>query len=318
MFNCNVFSLSTARTARDVRDTVQDAQKWLAEAWSLCEPDANFGKQASAITPRAKAAWDAIVGFPCDLAGLHDMAQNAAQLRVDLSPSSADVDLSPSSPSDPRGKKRSRRSEQRNNKKSRRARSSGRHNKKRHRTNIEVRRSSPQRAEPDRATLAPQASQSHPDQVDQRPKIERVVKKEEVVKKEQVDEPPTIEPVRLSERPKSPTPPVRRARPWARPKRTVCPCCDGDGYINADIPEFASFELTESSLYSLMRNLNIDTHAIHLAFLLVQRFEQDGLKEVQGVIMNVIKNFEWIANPSAFVSKACINFRKSREPHHLA
>ena len=98
----------------------------------------------------------------------------------------------------------------------------------------------------------------------------------------------------------------------------MCPCCDGDGYINADIPEFASFELTESSLYSLMRNLNIDTHAIHLAFLLVQRFEQDGLKEVQGVIMNVIKNFEWITNPSAFVSKACINFRKIREQHHPA
>ena len=176
VFNCNVFSLSTARTARDVRDTVQDAQKWLAEAWSLCEPDANFGKQASAISPRAKAAWDAIVGFPCDLAGLHDMAQNAAQLRggdrdVDLSPSSPDVDLSPSSPSEPRRKKRGRRSEHRNTKRSRRARSSARHNKKRRRTNIDVRRSSPQRAEPDRATLAPQASQRHPDQVDQRPKI---------------------------------------------------------------------------------------------------------------------------------------------------
>ena len=139
-----------------------------------------------------------------------------------------------------------------------------------------------------------------------------------------MDQPPTIEPldqrqtVRLSERPKTPTPPVRRARPWARPKRTVCPCCDGQGYINADTPEFASFVLTEASLHSTMKTLGIDEHAMHLAFLLVQRFEQDGLKEVQGVIMNVIKNFDWIGNPSAFVSKACINFRKNREPHHPA
>ena len=136
------------------------------------------------------------------------------------------------------------------------------------------------------------------------------------MKKEQVDEPPTIEPVRLSERPKSPTPPVRRARPWAQPKRTVCPCCDGDGHISADIeiPEFASFVLTEASLHSTMKNLGIDDHAIHIAFLVAKRFGQDGLKEVQSVMMNVIENFQWIENPSAFVSKACINFRAKHEP----
>ena len=90
----------------------------------------------------------------------------------------------------------------------------------------------------------------------------------------------------------------------------MCPCCNGDGYISADIPKFASFVLTEASLHSTMKNLGIDDHAIHIAFLVAQRFGQDGLKEIQSIMMNVIKNFEWIENPSAFVSKACINFRK--------
>ena len=288
VFNCNVFSLSDARTAADVRDMVQHAQKWLAEPFELHEPDADFGKEASSISADAKAAWDAIVGITVDLVGWHEMAQNAAQLRG--CDRDDDVQGSSSSPSEPRDKKRSRRSEHRNKKRSRRtsARSSGHHNKKSRRNDTDVRRSPPQRAEHDRATLTPRASSSM---------IEQVAERE------------------LAERPNTPTPPVRRARPWDRPTRTVCPCC-GEGYISADTPEFASFALTESSLYSTMKNLGMDEHAMHIAFLLVQRFEQDGLKEVQGVIMNVIKNFEWIANPSAFVSKACINFRKSREPHH--
>ena len=94
----------------------------------------------------------------------------------------------------------------------------------------------------------------------------------------------------------------------------IVPVYNGEGIIATDLPMWASMVCTDESVYSTLRTLGVDTPAMQQAYLVVQRFGDDGLKTLQDICSNVIKNWDYIDNKSAFVAVACVKYKRSREP----
>ena len=96
--------------------------------------------------------------------------------------------------------------------------------------------------------------------------------------------------------------------------RMTCPCCKGRGEIRTDIPQWATTITTSESLFAALKDNGVDAKAMQQAFITCQKFEADGTVAVQGILSNLIKNFNHIKQPSAFVAVACIKYRNKVEP----
>jgi hypothetical protein len=93
-----------------------------------------------------------------------------------------------------------------------------------------------------------------------------------------------------------------------------CPCCKGTGMISDDAPEWVSFVTTSKSLYAAGQALDLDQGALNQMMVIVQEFEDEGLNTVRDVLSNLVKNFTYVKNPSAFVASACIKFKHAKTP----
>ena len=93
----------------------------------------------------------------------------------------------------------------------------------------------------------------------------------------------------------------------------TCPCCNGVGQIGGRLPDYARFDFSAESLHHILSNLDIDKHAKLQAFLVIQQFGDDGIKEVQSITHNILKNWHWNGNPSFFLLSSCGKFIHERE-----
>ena len=128
-------------------------------------------------------------------------------------------------------------------------------------------------------------------------------------------QPPTPPPAakRVKAAPPSP-PPAAKAAPPAPPEMIQCPCCKGNGQIPSDIPAWASTVMTKESLHSTLKNNGVDDQACQQAIGLIYLHGKDGMVQVHSLISNLVKNWSYIDNPSAFVAAAAIRWKHSREP----
>ena len=53
-----------------------------------------------------------------------------------------------------------------------------------------------------------------------------------------------------------------------------------------------------------MENLDIDDKAKKQAYIVIQRFGDDGLEAVQKIVSNILKNWQYVGNKSAFMASS--------------
>ena len=80
------------------------------------------------------------------------------------------------------------------------------------------------------------------------------------------------------------------------------------------MPDFASFEFGAESMYNILYNLDIDEHGMSQAYMVCQRYGEHGVWELQSIVTNLLKNWSWIDNKSAFLSSSCVKFARHYEP----
>ena len=91
-----------------------------------------------------------------------------------------------------------------------------------------------------------------------------------------------------------------------------CPCCNGTGFISSRLPDFASFECTKFTLWSLLDNLYIDEQAKALAFLVCQKYGEAGIENVQNIALTLLKRWKFVENKPAFMAGGCSEFIKDQ------
>lgn len=89
----------------------------------------------------------------------------------------------------------------------------------------------------------------------------------------------------------------------------TCPCCGGNGEIQVGSNDWASFIQTPDTLVSTMKYLQIDGHAQLQTTLFIQEFGDVALSEVNSILSNILKNWKYVGNQSAFLSSSVIKLR---------
>ena len=96
-----------------------------------------------------------------------------------------------------------------------------------------------------------------------------------------------------------------------------CPCCKGHGSIplsSVSGSGYISWDRNPDDLHLILTRLGCDEFAIAIAVNYVKRVGDEAFDEVNDVIHNLIKNWKWIVNASAFVTDGVVKKKKERFP----
>ena len=66
-------------------------------------------------------------------------------------------------------------------------------------------------------------------------------------------------------------------------------------------------------MHATLQKLGVDERTMKQVFLTIQRFGDDGVDAVQGIVDNALSKWDRIDNMSAFITSSCIKFRRARE-----
>ena len=92
----------------------------------------------------------------------------------------------------------------------------------------------------------------------------------------------------------------------------ACPACEGCGRLfKADIPVWADRITSAESVYAVLKANKIDDRAMQQAMLVVQEFGADGVTAIRGIVVNMLKQWGFLDNASAFVASSCMKYRRS-------
>ena len=118
-------------------------------------------------------------------------------------------------------------------------------------------------------------------------------------------------PQQATQAPRTPPAPPQRVQAQQRViVMETCPCCGGNGEIQVGSNDWASFIQTPDTLVSTMSYLGIDGHAQSQVTLFIQEFGDDALHEVNSILSNILKNWQYVGNQSAFLSSSVIKVRQ--------
>ena len=105
---------------------------------------------------------------------------------------------------------------------------------------------------------------------------------------------------------------------WDVNDEFTCPCCAGTAKMRlSESPEWLSRVTSPESLYAMLTAIGIDEHAKCQAHLVCQDFGDDGVEGVKGILINCLKNWNFLGNPSAFIASGCIRFVSRAIQHCL-
>ena len=94
----------------------------------------------------------------------------------------------------------------------------------------------------------------------------------------------------------------------APPATFLCPCCDGTGEMPTDVPDYASFTMDRYTMHSMLMSMKFDDDSVRQAWTMMQQHGDQGVREVQSIVTNIIKNKQWIKNHSAFLASSCVKW----------